>query len=633
MSAQHIYHTALPLSPETSILRQRFSEGHPSWEKDRTTQQASPGSHYDTWGDILRTIKADSGTFIHLAAVGKSIVAVREEDSVIDIYDAVTGVLRLSLNAPRQVAKAEGSSDGSVLFCAHQRSCEITMWDMQTGGLVHTFTTEFEVNDIAASSTGRHLGSCSSDGAFRFWEVESGYGGSRSLGEAVASICWLEPEDQVALALKATVVVLDVTTGRMLHSFPVGENVRGIVFSANRCRLAVWLSLGVRNTIKVIDIQTGLVLLSPPPLTHVSCFTFSGNGDRVVCAMGTGDLRWFSVSVPSVGWHKYLSHLGTIRSMGLLPNGHLVVNGGGSIQVLAMISAKLSSTGQDPEISHIYPLDNGKAICASPRDRRDVSLLDMETMKTLASYPVAPDSLGISLTPRILCISIDRRVTILNFPEYGLKPHVIRSVTPKWEHHPPQPVLSVALSPGGGELVAVVESAAGGWGLHVADVSDGCTLFFATQVGRSPRNVAFTSETEFHTEGEDEGCHEETHRTQEPQRAPTRTAPISTSEANSDRCMTRYVRTTFVFNPRSPTDKVRKLSEESVLLTRPYELDRNLEWVVDATSRRVCWLPPGYVRGTENGHFFIGSSIIMAGQDGIVRRLTFGEPRPDWWCT
>jgi hypothetical protein len=68
---------------------------------------------------------------------------------------------------------------------------------------------------------------------------------------------------------------------------------------------------------------------------------------------------------------------------------------------------------------------------------------------------------------------------------------------------------------------------------------------------------------------------------------------------------------------------------EEILPVHPYALDDNLEWVVDAKSRRVCWLPPGYISGIEDGHFFVGSSIVMGGQDGIVRRLTFRNPSSD----
>ena len=69
--------------------------------------------------------------------------------------------------------------------------------------------------------------------------------------------------------------------------------------------------------------------------------------------------------------------------------------------------------------------------------------------------------------------------------------------------------------------------------------------------------------------------------------------------------------------------------EEILPVLHPYSLDENLEWVVDEESRRVCWLPPGYVTGIEDGHFFVDSSIVTAGQDGIVRKLTFREPRSD----
>ena len=138
MSAQHVYHTALPLSPDTSILQLRFFESHSS-RGDRTTWQASSSNLCTGCGDVLRTIKADSGRFTHATVVGKSIAAACE-DNTINVYDAVTGVLRLSLNSLRQATMAEGSSDGSLLFYAHRPFCEMTLWDMQTGGLIRTFT-------------------------------------------------------------------------------------------------------------------------------------------------------------------------------------------------------------------------------------------------------------------------------------------------------------------------------------------------------------------------------------------------------------------------------------------------------------------------------------------------------------
>jgi hypothetical protein len=84
---------------------------------------------------------------------------------------------------------------------------------------------------------------------------------------------------------------------------------------------------------------------------------------------------------------------------------------------------------------------------------------------------------------------------------------------------------------------------------------------------------------------------------------------------------------TFTLTNTSDGYDIRKSSEEVISRAHLYyTLDEDLEWVVDSKSRRVCWLPPGYVTGKENGHFFVDSSIVMAGQDGVVRRLTFKEP-------
>jgi hypothetical protein len=60
--------------------------------------------------------------------------------------------------------------------------------------------------------------------------------------------------------------------------------------------------------------------------------------------------------------------------------------------------------------------------------------------------------------------------------------------------------------------------------------------------------------------------------------------------------------------------------------TPPYTLDANCEWVVDTESRKICWISPGNVRRGNGGHFWAGLSLVMVGDDGVVRKLTFKEP-------
>jgi len=58
----------------------------------------------------------------------------------------------------------------------------------------------------------------------------------------------------------------------------------------------------------------------------------------------------------------------------------------------------------------------------------------------------------------------------------------------------------------------------------------------------------------------------------------------------------------------------------------PYPLDGNCEWVLDAKSRKVCWISPEDIRRGNGGHFWAGLSLIMVGDSGVVKKLTFKEP-------
>lgn len=66
---------------------------------------------------------------------------------------------------------------------------------------------------------------------------------------------------------------------------------------------------------------------------------------------------------------------------------------------------------------------------------------------------------------------------------------------------------------------------------------------------------------------------------------------------------------------------------EEILQVRPYTLDSGPEWVVVIESRRVFWLLPEYIGGTEGGDFFVGSSTVMAGHDGSCEEVDVRRPK------
>jgi len=354
--------------------------------------------------------------------------------------------------------------------------------------------------------------------------------------------------------------------------------------------------------------------------------------------------------------------------MTLLPSGHLVVNSGGSIQLLKSEYSQPFTTSPNPEIAHIYQLDTDKAICVSSRDHRDTSLLDLETMKTLANHRDELDKLDEQSAPRFLCTSIKKDTAILchkRVDGFALKRYTISHTSPVLEQSSPRPAILGTLSPSGTTLVTVHSSGDPSRGLDL----DSCVW---VAVGRDESlhdSTAafmgirpFTSETHFYIEkckvfssptitskhaslhpqesdvipktttSEQPEVRHTSPRVQKPVTQRLNHTPFSTtnSEGQSRTGVHHeeyYIRKTFSLKTFEHYIETEEVSEEEILVM--YALDESLEWVVDSESRRVCWLPPGYVTGTEHGHCFVGSSIVTAGQDGIVRKLTFRDPTSD----
>ena len=172
LCAQQVYHTTIPLSPTSSILRKYYLQSVIDNQLSHvTTFSGAPG----TWGSLLRTIDTRPRQLTCITTSVQKIISACED--IVTIYDAVTGVPQQLLQAPGRVIKIQGSPDGSILFFAHPFS--VTMWDVQTGGLIHTFIAQSEVNDIAASAT--YIACSSSDGSVTYWDIHT-RGEGRGLG-------------------------------------------------------------------------------------------------------------------------------------------------------------------------------------------------------------------------------------------------------------------------------------------------------------------------------------------------------------------------------------------------------------------------------------------------------------------
>ena len=553
----------------------------------------------------MRTIKLYSGSFRHVTTFGHWI-ATANSDSTVSVYDSVTGTLRLSLSPGSLVQAIVGSPDGSTLLCASEGSStgsdpmtgleympgfttSITGWDIQTGGLAYTFISEAWVEDMVICSKGRYLACRSLGGSVTIWEVayksEVATFGS---GTRVTHLCWLEPGKQLVVAGWKSAEVWDVVTRRVLWSFTMDDGICGVAYAQrlDRFAIATTSESEPRGTITVVDPHTGTSFIHK--ISHrTSGLVFSPVTNEFLCRIGTHAIGLFSL--PARSWRQFY-HPFMITSVSTLSNGTVVVTTRGTrIQLLSLDEGNPPSRQPTTLGPTFDTLDEGKIIVfpSSYHDRDHIALLETSTMSRIQAIP-PPTSGNYS---KVLCASLKHRIVVTcsgnSLREY-LQLWRFGDETPSWVDRESGEGLVGGISPSGSRLVVIDGSSARSrvrvWnienGTRVADIPDG--PFWPGP----PLEIRFESEDKFYS-------HHHTF------------------------CIP------FTIFGSSIIRHERLLPAEQS--QRRYDVDDSHEWIV-GSSKKICWIPPGYFRRGANSYCWVGTALIMAGQDGVLRKLTLREP-------
>ena len=579
-SARHIYHSALPLSPRSSPFRSIIPQ-----------QNILVAGFYGclkAWGAAIQTIKARSGRPTHMTTFASWIAAACDDGSV-GIYDSVTGALRLSFNPRALVKTMRGTPDGSTLLCAHQQF-SVTAWDIQTGGLIHTFVPEWKVEDIAISSTGRYLACGLSDGSVKIWEVvnKSEVFNFES-GSPVAHLCWLEQEEQLVVASEASVRGWDVVARKAVYSLVLKGSIRGVAYSQKLHTLAVVTTSEAESIITLVDSRTRTPFTRKTS-RQISCFTFSQITKQLVCGTSTPGLELFSV--PACRRRRF-DHPATITSIAVLPNGTAVANVTGSgIQLLSLDKRHTSPRQPTTSILTVHTFDEGKIIAIVQTNRDCIILLESATMLPLFTIPARSRTISTSLPP-ILCASLKHRIAFCPFQGGGgtyLEMWRFGSGTPEWAQYIYGTNLVGGISPDASRLVIIQDYHLNVEVRNTADGGlDGNAMLGLTWPSY-PLEIRFESENKFYS--------------------------------YHDRC-----RTPFIISPSTSRSNDHSITcgEQQALderSRRHCDVDGAHEWVV-CSSKRICWIPPGYIGSGRCCHAWAGDVLVMAGQDGVIRKLTF----------
>ena len=382
--AQQVYHTAIPLSPTSSQVEKYYLQSVTNNPLSHVTAfLGAPG----TWGSLLRTIDIRPRQLTCLATSAQSIITVCED--IVNTYDAVTFALQQSLCIPETVTKIQDSPDGTILFFAH--SFSVTMWDVQTGGLIHTFATPSKINDIAVSTTGDFIACGLSDGFVALWRICTrtegiGFWG----GQPVVTICWLS-NFVIAVATQNTLHIHDISSG-ISDCLSIPGHVWGMVHSKDTHEVLVGISQPSSGTgqgecffmaIRYPQcVQWPRLCLNPEqsPMTSGQLSSPILVHNKIVCIASAGGVRLFDTR--SYCWTNSPPLLDVATSVAISLNRNLVVQTKDSIQIFSIGVLTSDSTHNGVQLSYIYPLGEKHIICLL-QPNRHLAVLELETLQEI----------------------------------------------------------------------------------------------------------------------------------------------------------------------------------------------------------------------------------------------------------
>ena len=514
------------------------------------------------------------------------------DDGMVRIYNSITGGLRLSLRPEFPILEMTGVPDGSLLVCTHSGRPVITLWDLQTGGLVQTFILKEEVKRTAVSLRGRYLACETFERAVIFWETASRTQHPEPLEKLEGHTpCWLAPEELIMVVDRGSAYIRNVATkGPPVRRFDLLRSAYSAIYSQTFDLLAIMSPHFLGHSFTIIDVTAGTSSTLRSGGERLSLVAFSQTTKQLVCSGEASRLE--TVDISTGCWTRF-NFPATFTSISTLSNGTVVVNAQGSdIQLLRLHQGHASSQQPTPPLLTTYLLDEGRIVAIVPASNDRVILLEASTMSQVLSIPTQEDlPIATGLTA-VLCASLKKKIAVYSFAAEGYGKLQIWEFSreyPRWTEMMSGSAPVASISPFCTRLVTLHNRSSGGC-VQVWDMHRGEAL--AQMVIDDPRacplDIAFGSENRVHFYY---GSRRESY-----QIVPTENGPYPFF-------IIRYAR--------------ERLSGQ--VLEEYYSLDDGREWVV-CGSKRICWVPPG------SSHCWVGSSLIMVGQDGMFRKLTFPEP-------
>ncbi|KAF9459713.1 WD40-repeat-containing domain protein [Collybia nuda] len=438
-SVPHIYLSALPFTPTTSLVSQRYLSRFPqtlSLQTGRVTDW--PAIQYVAEGH------ADSVNSVAFSRNGKYLVS-GSTDKTIRLWDTETGGLVIG---PFKGHKAPVSS---VTFSYDSRRIasgsydfSVRIWEVDTGELAMTPLEGHTgpITSISFSRDGRQVVSGSEDKTLRIWDVDEAELAVKTLTGhkgIVTSVAFSQDQKHVVSgSTDKTIIVWNAKTGTIIsgplegHTFWVNSvgfspNGKRIVSGSNDHTIMIWDTItgtplikpfkghldGVTSvaysqdgrrivsgsydeTVRIWDAETGNHISGPfqGHTDSVMSVAFSWNGRRIASASHDKTIRVWDTAArditDSLVAGPFTSHTDGVNSVAFSPDGQLIVSGSDDVTVRVW-DVKTGHAKFGPFKGHTSWIDtvafshDGKHI-ASGSDDRTILLWNIEEEKVIGRF-------------------------------------------------------------------------------------------------------------------------------------------------------------------------------------------------------------------------------------------------------
>ena len=505
ISAPHIYHSALLLSPKLLTVSTLYKQyGHPSVKvvQGLPTLWHHPFAAVHTNNQIAASAWSPCGKFIAFSQVGSE---------KIEVVDSTTlGRVKTFTSFSRNTQWL-GFSPDSHLLTGLSNEFELTSWDFQTGGLVSTVSSERDKREghcissthsidgkVAAVAYYFHSDSSTAISTYNFTSETQIYSHHPLEGRIVAPV-WAHNEHLQFCTVKPGYITIwevgftSIDTLVEIKTLPVPDEASDSIHFLFLPTLS-HLAFASQWAVQVWDAQSSRLLLNFEGQTWSSEMKFSPNGQFFACGVPHKGIFIWRVSPTSYTLYQQLKSQTLIFGLSFSPNEGLAIAYGSLGMLLWDTTPSFfeNPTHFTPQSNFILALSPDKSFAAIARlYGKKITAPNLEGSGQLLSIDTSINVACLGVTGRAIVGVGKGKVSTWNVPTSGCGPNAEATINigiQTTEYDDPEPDISfspsprVSISPNC-NYIACIFGEAESRALNIYDVSTGRLLTGTTPDG------------------------------------------------------------------------------------------------------------------------------------------------------